>query len=349
MPQPATLHDVASAVGVSPSTVSRALRGHPAVRQDTRRRVQAAASRLGYEPNRAASALRTQSSPFIGIVVPDITIPFFGLAVKAAQDVLEEAGYQVLIMNTDREPEQERRALRTLVSHRARGVLVATSGGFEHVPGMPGVFFANFAAEVPVSRVALSNKAGIRLLVEHLVDVHGHRRIVYVGGAPTVTSGSERLEAFEEVAADAGLSDDVHVCLSDGHWSTESVEETIAGYFGMAQRPTAIVAGGDTFALGALKVVRRLGLTVPVDVALVTFQDPDRVGGVIEPPLTTIASQEREIGRHAAAMLLHTLSVAGEGAIAMEARLPATLVVRESCGCGGPTAAGDAAPTEGRR
>jgi DNA-binding LacI/PurR family transcriptional regulator len=333
MPQPATLHDVASAVGVSPSTVSRALRGHSAVRQDTRRRVLAAASRLGYEPNRAASALRTQSSPFIGIVVPDITIPFFGLAVKGAQDVLERAGYQVLIMNTDREPEQERRALRTLVSHRARGVLVATSGGFEHARGMPAVFFANFAPDVPVSRVALSNKAGIRLLIEHLVQVHGHRRIVYVGGAPTVTSGSERLEAFEEAIADAGLTSEAYVCLSDGHWSTESVEERIAGLFGSDDPATAIVAGGDTFALGALKVFRRLGLLVPRDVALVTFQDPDRVGGVIEPPLTTIASQEREIGRHAAAMLLHTLDVVGDDNVAIEARLPATLVVRESCGC----------------
>jgi DNA-binding LacI/PurR family transcriptional regulator len=338
MPSHATLKDVATAVGVSPSTVSRALRGHPAVRQDTRRRVQAAATRLGYQPNQAASALRTQSSPFIGIVVPDITIPFFGLAVKAAQDVLERSGYQVLIMNTDRDPKQERRALKTLQSHRAQGVLVATSGGFEHSPRMPAVFFANFASGEPVGRVALSNKTGIRLLVDHLVDVHHHRRIVYIGGAPTVTSGVERLSAFKESMAEAGLADEIRVCVSDHQWSTESVEEAIAEYLALECPPTAFIAGGDTFALGALKVIRRLGLRVPDDVALVTFQDPDRVGGVLEPPLTTIASQESELGHHAAAMLLHTLNVVGGGNVAIEARLPATLVVRGSCGCSPETA-----------
>jgi DNA-binding LacI/PurR family transcriptional regulator len=332
MHSPATLQDVADLVGVSPSTVSRALRGHPAVRHDTRRRVQAAASRLGYEPNRMASALRTQTSPFVGIVVPDITIPFFGLAVKAAQDVLEQAGFQVLIMNTHREADQERGALRTLLSHRAQGVLVATSGGFEHSPRLPAVFFANFDSRSAVPRVALSNREGIEALVDHLVVAHGHRRIAYVGGAATVTSGSERLEAFEGSMRRAGLADSAFVCLSDDQWSTESIEAAITSPLELREPPTAIVAGGDTFALAALKVLRRTGKRIPQDVALVTFQDPDRIGGVLDPPLTTIGSQERELGEHAARLLLHSLSASGTPAAA-ELRLPAVLVTRRSCGC----------------
>ncbi|MGZ4316593.1 MAG: LacI family DNA-binding transcriptional regulator [Gaiellaceae bacterium] len=325
------LEDVAAEAGVSLSTASRALRNHPSVRQSTRRRVQAVAARLGYEPNRMASALRTRTSPFVGIVVPDITIPFYGLAVKAAQEVLERAGYQVLLMNTDRRVEQEREALRTLLSHRARGLLLATSGGFEDSAQMPVVFFSNFEPSARSPRVALSNREGIRLLVEHLVG-HGHQRILYIGGRTTVTSGSERAAAFEEAMRDAGLEKSMQVWLSDDSWSAESAEQAIRESFAGVEKPTAVLTAGDMFALGALKALRALGKRVPEDIALVTFQDPDRVGGTIDPPLTTIAPQERELGQHAAALLLHTLDVSGDSS-ATEVRLPATLVVRRSCGC----------------
>jgi LacI family transcriptional regulator len=326
------LEDVAAEAGVSLSTASRALRNHPSVRQSTRRRVQAVAARLGYEPNRMASALRTRTSPFVGIVVPDITIPFYGLAVKAAQEVLERAGYQVLVMNTDRRVEQEREALRTLLSHRARGLLLATSGGFEGSAQMPVVFFANFEPSADAPRVALSNREGIRILAEHLRR-HGHERILYIGGRTTVTSGSERLAGFEEAMREAGLEDKMRVWLSDDSWSAASAEQAVREVCGLPDAPTAILTAGDMFALGALKALRACGRRVPEDVALVTFQDPDRVGGTIDPPLTTLAPQERELGQHAAALLLHTLDVSSDRTLATEVRLPATLVIRRSCGC----------------
>ena len=274
------LEDVAAAAGVSISTASRALRDHPAVREATRRRVRSAATRLGYEPNRMASALRTRVSPFVGIVVPDITIPFFGLVVKAAQDVLEGAGYQVLVMNTHRDADQERQALRTLLSHRAGGVMVATYGGHDRGLRIPLVFFANVDEEADAQRVVLSNREGIRLLVEHLIG-HGHRRIAYVGGAPVVTSGSERLLGFNASVADAGIADSALVRVSES-WSAER-EAGGDGAAGCARSATAFVAGGDTFALGIVKAVRAAGLRIPDDLALVSFQDPDRVGGSSSP------------------------------------------------------------------
>jgi DNA-binding LacI/PurR family transcriptional regulator len=253
------------------------------------------------------------------------------LVVKAAQEVLENAGYQVLVMNTDRHAQQEREALRTLLAHRANGVLLATSGGYEDSLQMPLVFFANFEASAPVARVALSNREGIALLVEHVLE-HGHRRIAYVGGQSNVTSGSERLAAFEQTMRAAGVGGSMLVRLSDS-WSPASAEAAVMELFEDPQPPTAIVAGGDTFALGAIKAVRSRGLRIPEDVALVSFQNPDRVGGVIEPPLTTLAAQERDLGQHAAGLLLHLLSVSDHHAGATEVRLPARLIVRRSCGC----------------
>jgi DNA-binding LacI/PurR family transcriptional regulator len=328
------LEDVAAAVGVSLSTASRALSGHAAVNERTRRRVQSAAERLGYEPNRMASALRARTSPFVGIVVPDLTIPFFALVVKAAQDVLENAGFQVLVMNTDRHARQEREALRTLLAHRANGVLLATAGGYEEFPRLPLVFFANFEPSARAARVALSNREGIGLLVDHVLE-HGHTRIAYVGGQTNVTSGAERLAAFEDALRRAGIAGGMRVRLSDS-WSPASAEAAVVELLDAEEPPTAIVAGGDTFALGAIKAIRSRGLRIPQDVALVSFQNPDRVGGVIEPPLTTLAAQERELGQHAAALLLHQLSVS-DHQTATEVRLPATLIVRRSCGCDLPS------------
>jgi LacI family transcriptional regulator len=338
-PQPAhvRLVDVAQAAEVSLSTASRALREHPAVHPRTRRRVKSAAQRLGYEPNRMASDLRSRTSSFVGIVVPDITFPFFAGAVKAAQDVLEQAGYQVLVMNTDRHPEQEREALRILVAHRANGVLLATSGGFEFPRSIPLVFFANFEPGANVARVALSNREGTRLLVDHLLG-HGHEQIAYIGGRPDVTSGSERLAAFSEAMHAAGLSERMMVRISDDAWSPASAAAAAAELLDDAQRPTAFVAGGDRLALGVLKAIKNEGLRVPEDVALVSFQDPDPLGGILEPPMTSLSPQERNLGRQAAALLLQVLSDADAPLSALEVRLPAELVIRRSCGCHGPDA-----------
>jgi LacI family transcriptional regulator len=326
------LEDVARAAGVSLSTASRAVRGRPGVSDRARRRVEAAAARLGYEPDPMARALRIRTSAFVGIVVPDITIPFFGIAVKAAQDVLEEAGYQVLIMNTHRDVRRERDAVRTLLANRVQGVLLATYGGFDASLRVPHVFFANFADGSDAPRIALSNRDGIRKLVEHLVG-HGHRRIAYVGGVPGTTSGSERLAAFHEAMAAAGLAADEQTGLSDAGWTVESVERATIELLARDAPPTALVAGSDNFALGALKAIRSTGRRIPDDVALVAFQDPDRVGGLLEPPLTTLAAQEQQLGSQAATLLLERLAQPGSLDAGIEVRLPARLIVRRSCGC----------------
>jgi len=334
VPAHATLADVAAAAQVSVSTASRALREHPAVSPRTRRRVKAAAKRLRYEPNRMAAALRSRTSPFVGIVVPDITFPFFAFAVKGAQEVLEQAGHQVLAMNTDRQAAQEREALRTLLAHRAGGVLLATSGGFEFGHRLPLVFFANFEPGSGHARVALSNREGVGLLVDHLAG-HGHERIAYVGGRPDVTSGGERLAGFREAIERAGLEGGAAVRISDDSWSPASAAEATTGLLRGPGPPTAIVAGGDRLALGAIKAIKAAGMRIPEDIALVSFQDPDPLGGVLEPAVTALSGQERELGRHAAGLLLAALAAPGEEPSELEVRLPATLVVRRSCGCAG--------------
>lgn len=340
----ATLADVAAAAGVSTSTASRALTNHPKITEATRRRVEEAAERLGFEPNPQARSLRTNSSMLIGVVVPDIAIAFYASVLKGLQSVLEGAGYEVLVMNTEREAGHERAALRTLYARQVDGVLVATSGGF--LPGdVPVVFFDHVLKGVGLGYAAPDNTAGITTLVQHLVNVHGHERIAYLG-APVAPSpkadrleyipATERLEAFRVAMGRLRLPVvPEYVVCGDYEWSEASAEAAVAELLGLGQPPTAIVAAGDTLALGALRELRRQGKSIPDDVALVSFDDPVS-GDLLTPPITALARHDRELGELGGRLLLDELRGPKTGRRAnapTEIRVPLELVVRASCGC----------------
>jgi LacI family transcriptional regulator len=324
-----TLADVARVAQVATSTASRALQESPRISETTKLRVRAAARGLGYRPNRLAQSLRTSSAHFIGIVVPDIGIPFYSRVVKGAQDVVERAGHQVLLMNTERESEREAAALRTLAEHRVSGILLATSGGSAPEPRIPTVYFDNLVLGRGVAHVACANAAGIALLVEHLAG-HGHTRIGYVGGPATFTSGAERLEGFRAAVERLGLEDG-YVELADAVWSPHSGAAAMTRLIALAERPTAVVTSGDTLALGAMSACRAAGLRMPEDMALASFDDPT-FGDLLDPPVTALARNEAELGRLAASLLLHALDSGASGP-PTEVRLPVELIVRRSCGC----------------
>lgn len=328
-----TLADVAAEAGVSLSTASRALRDGPSVTEETRRRVRTAARGLGYEPNRLARSLRMRSSTLVGVIVPDIAIGFYARVVKGMQDALERAGYQVLVMNTERQASRERAALRALVEHRVDGILVATSGGFEQPPRTPVVFFDNVVEGAGAGHVALANREGMATLVEHLVG-HGHRRIGYVGAPPVATSGVERLTGFREaIAAESLELPPEYVSLGDEVWSVESGRSAADALLALPEAPTGLAAASDTLALGAISAARAAGLRVPEDVAVVSFDDLF-FGDLLDPPITALARAESKLGELAASLLLHALRTGSVGP-PTEVRVPVELIVRRSCGCPG--------------
>jgi DNA-binding LacI/PurR family transcriptional regulator len=328
-----TLADVAAAARVSTSTASRALRDSSLVSEATRQRVIAASQVLGFEPDRLARSLRTRASLFVGVIVPDVATVFYAAALKGAQCVFEAAGYQVLVMDSERDPGREGQNLRTLLAHRVDGILLATSGGFEAAPGVPVVFFDQVVPGAGAANVVLDNRGGIELLVGHLLE-HGHRRIAFVGAPTGLTSATERLDAFLDVLRAAGVeASDDDVRLGDTVWSEASGEQAMREHLARAERPTAVVAGSDTLAVGALRAVRAAGLRVPADVALVSFDDP-LFGDLLDPPITALSRHDRELGERAARLLLRMLTRA-EPAATDDVRVPLELIVRRSCGCEG--------------
>ena len=333
-----TLADVAAAAGVSRATASRALTGGTSVSPAARARVWAAAERLRFEPNHVARSLRRGSTMGVGIAVPDVAITFYATALKGAQETLEARGRHVLVVNTERSAIRERAALRTLRAHRVDGLIVATSGGYEDI-GVPVVFFDNAPAGAAAA-VALENEEGIGLLVDHLATIHGHERIAYIGppeadqGAYVHLVGRERLQGFRAAMGRAGLAvPPEFVRTSDVDCSASVAEAIAVELMQLERRPTAIVGGADTLAIGALMGLRRVGVRVPRDVALVSFDEPT-YAGVLDPPVTSLDRHDRELGNRAAELLLDVLGGDDPDRRGAIQRLPLRLRLRVSCGCG---------------
>jgi LacI family transcriptional regulator len=329
--RPPTLADVARAARVATSTASRALQESPRISEMTKLRVREAARGLGYHPNRVAQSLRNQKVSLVGIVVPDIGAPFYSRVVKGAQEVLEQNGIGVLVMNTEREPEREASALQTLLEHRVAGVLLATSAESVAEPKVATVYFDNIVLNRGVGNVTRANIAGMRLLVDHLHE-HGHERVGYIGGPPLLTSGIERLEGYHAAVRDLGLDKrEDYVQFGDKTWSAPSGAAAMERLLALDEPPTAVVTSGESFAMGALSACRLRGFRVPEDVALVSFDDPP-FGDLLDPALTALERNEEEMGRLTASLLLHALEATAVPQPA-EVRLPVQLVRRRSCGC----------------
>jgi LacI family transcriptional regulator len=328
----ATLADVARLAGVSSSTASRALNGLGQFTPQTRAAVLAAAEQLGFEPSPLAQSLRTQRTHTIGFVVPDVSSPFYAAVLQGAQRTLEREGYRVMLMDSEQEASRELAALRTLLMHQVDGLLVSTTGvspqSFEtvlRVRSAPCVFFDTTLEGVGDGVVLLDNHEGMRLLVRHLVLDHGHVSIAVLAGPQRETSAIERLQAFrEEAIAQSVYSDDlVRIC----RWTQQSGREQAIE---VVENVTAVVACSAELAVGCLAACRDLGLAVPDDVALVSFDDP-YFAPLLEPALTAIAYEPAELGRVAATLLLERIG--SDDTERNEVRLPIRLVVRRSCGC----------------
>jgi len=306
------ISDVARSAHVSPATVSRVLNGDPRVGEQYRARVLRAVDELDYRPNVLARNLRRQRTATIGVVVPDIENPHFGELVRSVEDQAFDAGYRVLVCNTDETAEKQRAYLEALIDERVLGVIISPSDpGGEQIAhllelGIPVVAFDREVADARADAVLADNVKALRIGTDVLVAA-GHRRIGFIGGRTDVETGAERLAGYEIAMRAAGLEP----LVVDGDFRLDRAESAVAGLLEREPRPTALIVGNNLMTLGAMRAIRTAGLRVPDDVALVGVDDPPW-SALVDPPLTTLAQPVRAMAADAMELLLQRVTGARE-------------------------------------
>ena len=329
-----TIRDVARLAEVHPGTVSRALneQTRALVNGATADRVLRAAQTLGYRPNPIARGLKTNRSYTIGVLIPDITNPLFPPILRGIEDRLDDAGYTLLIVNTDNDGERERTHFEAMEARQVDGFISATARldlellAEVAAGGTPLVLVNRSLEDGSLPAVMVNDRKGIRLAVEHVAKL-GHERIGHVAGPQNVSTGHRRYLGFLEAMRSLGL-DPAEVDVSFSRAFTEDEGARVcAELLAAVPETTAIVASNDRLAIGCYDAIEQRGLRCPQDISIVGFNDMPLVER-IRPPLSTVRVPQREIGTVAADLLLAQLA---DGArTAQEILLEPMLIVRDS-------------------
>ena len=335
-----TMRDIAVEAGVSSSTVSRVLSRKQSsipISKETRERVLAIAERIGYRPNVFAKSLRTKKSYLVGVVLWDLTDPFYSDILRGVEQVLDETGYTLLLTTADAERDRGRPCLEKLVDFQTDGVLIV--GGPEgfceqeirDLGVEPGriLLVDTRAVENDISSITVDNETGGYIGAEYLIKL-GHRNITYIAGKEKTIDIEDRLQGVLR-AVETYQAGYRFTVVEAGPGEREGYDATVE-ILARATPPLALFCVNDLTALGALRAVGDSGLSIPGEVAVLGFDDL-LMSGYLQPRLSTVHQPRLEMGRDGAAMLIEQIDRSGEsGAENRPSRriLSPLLVKRES-------------------
>jgi LacI family transcriptional regulator len=331
-----TIRDVARVSGVSPMTVSRVINESARVRPETRLRVEAAISELGYVPSRLARGLSRQRTGTLAVIVPDVANPFFTMVVRAAEEVARRADYRVILCDTRADLSVEHDVVEELIAHRVEGIVIApvSNRSSAHLRrlerfGVPAVLVDRTVPGVDCDAVVGDSVGGARQLVDHLISL-GHRRIGLIVESDEVSTAHDRHRGYEAALEAAGIP------LDPALVAVDTAADPRGGYAGMKrlleleERPTAVFTVNNLAALGAIEAIRAAGLEVPDDVALVCFDDIEYASRLY-PFLTAMEQPAEMLGTLGTQLLLERLQGRGPARRHVVV-LPGEFIIRRSCG-----------------
>ncbi len=328
-----TIRDVAARAGVSTTTVSHVVNQTRKVDPDTAARVEAAIEELGYRPNALARSMRRGRTQTVGIILPDISNPFFGDLARSVEDHMFEAGYSTIICNSDGDERKETTYLDVLLSKKVDGLLlVAASQPSEHLrrlveSGPPTIVVDRELGDLPVPQVLVENHRGGYLAGRHLLEL-GHTRIGVIAGPGGTGTSARRLEGFRGAIDEAGV-DIPEERIFRGDFRAASGRAALEAWLRGGSLPSAVFAENDLMAVGALSAAHAAAIDVPRDLSVVGF-DGIAFGADVTPPLTTVAQSTNDVAAAAVEMLFERLRD-GE-ATPRRVELPVALLVRGSSG-----------------
>lgn len=307
-----SINDIAKALGVSASTVSRALKDHPDISKATRERIKAFAEQVNYRPNALALSLKKQVSNTIGIVVPEIVHHFFSSIISGIEDIAYSKGYRVMICQSNEDYQREEMNVQALLDHRVDGLLVCmskTTIDFTHFTSawrsqIPMVFFDRVCKELDTDRVITDDFNGARLITSHLIET-GCRKILHLGTRPQLDIGQERRQGYQQALIDHDISSDHELILVCDN--QQDVETQKGQILTLAQSIDGIFAVNDSTAIAAMHLLMDAGYRIPADIAIAGFGD-DPVARMVNPTLTTLEQQGYQMGQEAMNLLLEHLT-----------------------------------------
>lgn len=331
----ATIRDVAKMSGVSISTVSLALNDTGRVSPETYQKIRAAAQAVGYAPNPVAQSLKSGRSRLIGMIVGDISNPFFGRMLKGVERSALDRNHLVIVSDSGGKPEQELAILDHLSEQRVAGIIITPHGRspeyaarINRLP-MPFVLVDHRVPGVETDYIGSDNVLASAMLTEHLIRF-GHRRIAHIAGRTGLYTTGLRLKGFVDTMRGAGIEVDPTLIV-DGHYDGERAYAEAMRLMTRPDRPTAILAANNVMALGALQAINDLGFKCPRDISLTSIDDVPW-GNVIQPRITMVVQQVDELARIASEWLLERIRARGTAPLPpREHILIPQLVVGQSC------------------
>jgi LacI family transcriptional regulator len=327
------IREIAKRARVSTATVSRTINRHPSVQPQLAKRVWRIVEELGYFPSTQARALVSGRSRIFGLIVSEITNPFFPEIVHVFEETALQHNYEILVTSTVHDPERMKTSVRRMLEHRVEGVAVMTFGMEESLlddlklRNVPLVFVDVGPARPRVSNIRIDYLHGIRQAVQHLAALR-HEKIAFIAGPLNLKSALARRDAFVRSMEEIGLTGEPELIVEGNH-TLEGGEEAFAQLLKRRLRPTAILCSNDMTAIGVMRKCYSEKIVVPRDLSVIGF-DNIHLSQYILPPLTTIEMSQTELGRLAFQALLHDVQREAPNPKGTEYVLKTSFVLRDS-------------------
>jgi Transcriptional regulators len=310
-----TIKDIARELGISPSTVSRALKDHPDISVETKKAVNELADKLNYQPNIVALNLRQKKTNTIGVIIPEIVHFFFSTVISGIEDVAYEAGYNVILAQSNESYEREATDMKALFNSRVDGLLLSISRettNFDHIEsiiskGLPIVIYDRMYNNPNMSNVIVDDYAGAKEAVNHLIS-QGCKRIAQINAAPNLIISIDRLKGYTDALKEHNLPVDESLIIDCTSGTFEEGKKAVKKLLSLPKPPDAIFANSDPLAMGAMMMIKERGLKIPQDIAVVGFSNWS-FGELMEPSLTTVDQPGFEMGQEAARLLIRQIEM----------------------------------------
>jgi LacI family transcriptional regulator len=330
----ATIKDIANHLNIAPSTVSRALRDHPDISQERKDAIMKLAKKLDYHPNTIARSLKSNRTMTIGVIIPEIKHNFFSAALDGIEEATYKSGYTILVCKSNEDYQRELVNTRALVTNRADGLLVSIAQNTQNTDHfknllkrkIPLVFFDRVCENLNTSKVIMDDYNGAFKAVEHLIK-SGYTNIAHLAGPKHLSISRQRLGGYCAALKKHGIPHREEYVIHAGMDDVDG-EQGFNQLMKLDEPPKAVLAVNDPVALGIYMQMKKNGLKIPDDMAVVGFSD-NPVSSLIDPPMTTVAQHPYEMGRRAAELLLEQMEQ-GESFKPKTEVLNFDLIIRES-------------------